>query len=459
MEKLYKGLGDIMKDSVDREIARCRENAHPFLLSCHEKDGKWGVWLDFGQNTLLVNPVALVNSLSNEGHQAGFFLPFGEPASCHFMFTTRYGKYSIAAQLGHSMLSISGQQMYMIDEYVSKSQTALENLKKVIDQGLPLAYHRKYLSSESILTCCSQVGVDAVLPSFFTLRVQDIKVESLLFEPQKDEWCENFMISLGNRGYRICLTHWDSNMEKIRHELESYVFEKKTTVKLPFDTSETVLRLERINALDSVSNVAHYKTFQYKDFIQVTIEPNEFVNMPVIKGICDEKEVIRTLYEGLLKMARQHPEHSDEEDLPSRMIIYNQYKSPIIEMFLRGESFKYDEYLIRQVHVKQVLTICPDYDYFMMDDEGDPYDLDDLQDKNGKTIVFPELESWASEMREIVVASETGKAYEKDWADYHARGLSLCSRLREMLSTETDIWYNPPFEDKTGTVKGMILMI
>lgn len=110
-------------------------------------------------------------------------------------------------------------------------------------------------------------------------------------------------------------------------------------------------------------------------------------------------------------------------------------------------------------HVKHVLRIEPEYDAIMYDEEDTAWSsLDDLYDNQGKPIDMPELISWQKEIEPIVVASNTGKPYEKDWINYHTRGLELAYKLREMLSDDFELWYSAPFEDKSGTIPKPILI-
>lgn len=101
---------------------------------------------------------------------------------------------------------------------------------------------------------------------------------------------------------------------------------------------------------------------------------------------------------------------------------------------------------------EHIIRICPDFKAYLWDDEDVTHDLADLQDKEGKPIVMPELDAWAQEIEPIVVASETGQPYEKDWADYHKRGQELARRLRRRLSSGYELWYETPYEDKSGTI-------
>lgn len=115
--------------------------------------------------------------------------------------------------------------------------------------------------------------------------------------------------------------------------------------------------------------------------------------------------------------------------------------------------------------VKHVLTICPDIDQLIVNEEGISLSPDksglirEVYDQNGNSIVFPEMLSWYKEIESIVIASETGEKYQKDWQEYHKRGLELAHQLREWLSDDFDLWYEAPFEDKSGTIPHPILIM
>ncbi len=79
-------------------------------------------------------------------------------------------------------------------------------------------------------------------------------------------------------------------------------------------------------------------------------------------------------------------------------------------------------------------------------------EYDELYDKEGNPIQMPELDEWANEIVQVVVASETGHPYEKDWSEYNRRGIDIAHRLRERLSPDFDLWYEAPFEDKSNTI-------
>ena len=123
-----------------------------------------------------------------------------------------------------------------------------------------------------------------------------------------------------------------------------------------------------------------------------------------------------------------------------------------MESYLKGIQREQNTYMLRQAIVKQIVRICPDYNEYLWDDEDAAVGLNEMYDKKGNPIQMPELDAWAQEMAPIVVASETGRPYEKDWVDYHKRGIDLAHQLRERLSPDFDLWYEAPFEDKSDII-------
>ena len=81
---------------------------------------------------------------------------------------------------------------------------------------------------------------------------------------------------------------------------------------------------------------------------------------------------------------------------------------------------------------------------------------DSLED--GNPIIMPELYEWQKEIEPMVVAFSVGEPYDKDWADYHRRGLYIAHKLRQVLSPDFDLWYEAPLEDRSRTIPQMLLI-
>lgn len=440
-------------------VAESEKNCTPFPIGFYQHEGVWGIWFQSGDEFLLVNPIELVSSVFADDEY--YLLEYynmehdGQKPKGHYYVIVRREDHAYHWKISHSELAFSESRSYTLNEYQNNTNNAINALYQAWIKNEPVAYDEKSdVTLEALEMCKKQMGIKAVLPSNYVLMNASVQEEEFHFHPVDDKWKEDYSIGIGNREYETILTDWDNDLERIRHQLETYVYERKAELKLSFDMSDTVVIFKKESALDQINETKDGYGYKYKDYALVEVRPNEFVNKPVLKGYCNEKEAIRTMYEGLLLHAMRLPlEKKQQYDNPPRMIAYNKIKSPLIEAFLKGERFTDDAYSIRQVHVEHVLTICPDYSQLYTDEEGLSGSLDILYNKEGKPIQMDELVKWQWEINPIVIASATGDDYSKDWADYHKRGWALSKQLRERLSTDFDLWYDCPWEDKSGTVK------
>lgn len=458
MEQIYKGIGMISPEMSRKEIEIIKQGATSFPLKLAKRQERWGIWMKISDALLLVNPIALVNTLFVDGEQYGFFQSYDDDKADKFSFRTDRRTYSVEVSLGHPLIEKKSSRVFMYEEYVGKIQSCCIGLAEKSREGQSLAYDEKEIPIEAVLVCAAQVELRSTLPSYYVVRTEDVITESFVFNPLDEEYHEQYEIKIGNRGYITWLTHWDSDMETIRHELESIVYEDDATIRLPFDMSETLIKMKKTNALDKVIHIGTGTGYEYKDYMLVEIHPNEFVHMPIIKGYCDKMSMIRSLYEGLLRMAIQHPD-TCEEGIPSCIVAYNKYKSPIIEYYLNKEHINYEKYAIRQVRIEHIIRIYPDADAYLWNEDNAAVGIDYLYDRKGDAIEMTEFDDWAKEAYPIIVASETGQPYEKDWVDYHRRGLEMAQTLRNKLSTDFDLWYEAPWEDKSDIIEKPMLII
>ena len=461
MDILYEknDVRSAVNQKVLNQISEAEKKCTPFPVSCQQREGVWGIWLQSGDEFLLVNPIELVSSVFAD--DVYYLLEYynkefnGQKPKGYFYAKIWCENHAYHWRLSHTILSFSGTRSFTIDEYLDKTKNAIDELYQAWSKNELVAYNDKSdVKLEALELCKQQMEIRAAMPSNYVLMNASVQEEVFQFHPVDDEWNEDYSIGIGNRAYKTTLTNWDNDLERIRHELETYIYEREAELKLYFDTSETIVIIKKESVLDQINESMGGCSYNYKDYALVEIHPNEFVHKPILKGYCNEKETIRTMYEGLLCHALRMPlEATSDIDLPTKMVAYNKIKSPLIEAFLKGERFTDDAYSIRQVHVEHVLTICPDYGQLYTDEEGLSGGLDILYDKEGKPIQMNELVEWQWEINPIVVASATGDDYSKDWPDYHKRGLELAKQLRERLSTDFDLWYDCPWEDKSGTLK------
>lgn len=450
---------------LDR-ITEAEKDCTPFPIGCHQREGVWGIWFKSGDEFLLVNPIELVSSVfvDDEYYLLEYYNRVfdGQKPKGHFYVIVRREDHAYHWKKSHSELAFSESRSYTYNEYQNKTNNAINALYQAWIKNEPVAYDEKSdVTLEALEMCKKQMEIKAVLPSNYVLMNASVQEEDFHFHPVDDKWNEDYSIGIGNREYKTFLTNWDNDLERIRHQLEAFIYERKAELKLSFDMSDTVVIFKKESVLEQINETKDGYGYKYKDYALVEVHPNEFVNKPVLKGYCNEKEAIRTMYEGLLLHAMRLPfEKKQQYDNPPRMAAYNKIKSPLIEAFLKDEHCGDEAYSIRQVHVKHILTIDPDIMQLLYDEEGvTREELESAYDKDGKSIKVEDLLEWQKEIEPIVIASETGETYEKDWADYHLRGLDLAKQLRERLSTDFDLWYDCPFEDKSGTLKKCRLVV
>lgn len=457
MDIIYKGFWSICPKRSRKEIEIEKRGASEFPLfleNCHKA---WGIWLKLSDKMLLVNPITLVNTLYIDGEQYDFFESLENDDSDKYLLWTERKDYSVEVTLENLQLENKSVHIIMFEEYVDKIQSCCLGLAEKVREGCSIAYDEREIPKDSILACAAQVELQATLPSYYFVRTSDVMIEPFVFNPQRHD--EKYEIGLGNRRYKTFLTHWDSDMEAIRHELESIVYETETVVRLSFDMTETLVKMKKVKVLDKVNRSDDGTGYQYKDYMLVEIHPNDFVQMPILTGYCDIKEMIRSFYEGLLQMAIRHPEKGSEIDVPFRMVAYNKYKSPLIESYLKNQYVGNEKCAIRQVHVEHILTIDPDHEQLFINEKGISLVDEKIIGVDGNVVNLDKLIAWQKEMESIVVVLGTGTDYNIDWADYHQRGMALAHQLRAELPPSYDIWYKKPWEDKSDFTKRPILII
>lgn len=460
------------KENVDKKnqemmnmIAAEEATCYDFSISCQQRLGVWGIWFNDEDDYLLVDPLDLVNSIyeDDDYYMLEVYVKDETPKpEGHYVVAAHKWEHCFSWRILHTHSNGMRQYQFTYNDYIRKIKSCIQKLFDVLIAGENVAYNKLDVCIENIEMCKKQLDVTTVVPSHYMLMTNSISLETFIFQPLKDNWVEHYEIGIGNRSYKTWLTHWDNDMELIRHQFESYIYDKKATIELNFDGLPTTLKLNYRKIMDKHEDTGDGYKYSYKDYVLVEIIPNGFAHMPIIKGYCEEKATIRTLYEGLLFMACMHPKDgkdSAHDDYPSTLVAYNRYKSPVIESFLKGEEQIPNTYNTRQVHIDEILRIDPDFNCYIWDREGAGADVSCFNDKDGNPIEMKEFDEWAYEMKNIIIVSETGEPYEKDWTDYHRRGIALAYKLRELLPDSTDLWYEAPFEDKSNTIPHRILIL
>ena len=448
------GIIEKENEEVCKEITLVESICTDFDISYHERNGKWGIWMRIGDGELLINPIDLVSSLYRDDTYIFTYYTDRHISKCHV--NMRNDEYSFRWSIQCGVLSLYKIFHFKFADYIKAIREAINALYHRYTNGSHLAYNQGDCDKDSLRMCCKQLLIPALTPSYYKKMAKEVLLEELIFHPAHHE--EQFRIGIGDRTYTTFLSDWDNSFEGIRNQFEMLIFNHESEIKISFDTSYTIISIKFCSILDQAIATGNGTGFTYKDYALVKIYSNEFANMPIIAGYCDRRQVVKTLYEGLLGLMLQY---STQYTDITRAEAYNMIKSPKIEQYIRNEHQDSYKASIRQVRVKDVVEICPDYDQFALSKftDGPDYSIssngeidESLYDKDGNPIVMPHLKKWKDELNWIVIASEAGIAYEKDWENYHARGLAIAKELREKLSSDFDLWYSAPFEDKSGTI-------
>ena len=469
MELLYtrNGLIDRENQKALYEVEGTNKLCVKCNISCKEVDGAWGIWFHYHDDELLVNPLDLVNSIFEDdtyylleqrsnSESVMFCVSIRMEDFCYTWFIFNPNKPDVTCMI------------FSLQDYIDTIRISIDSLNNVWGKGVSTAYSDAFdCELESIRMCSKQLNVSGGTPGYYRLMTKDVKTEDFTFHPVKDDFVEKYTIGIGDRQYNTFLTHWDNDYEQIRHQLEMLAYTQKAEIELSFDMSDSILKIERRSVLDQMINVEDGTRFEYKEYALVEIIPNEFAKMPIVKGYCDYKKTIRIFYEGLLWLAMTHSKSGAPQDhVPSRMVAYNKIKSPIVEHLITNNYRDEKSYETRQQIIKTILTIDPDYDQVLIDQDGCSYSFysegvleEDICDKDGKPIYMKEMYEWQQEIEPIVIASATGQPYSKDWEDYHKRGLKFAHELRKRLSADIDLWYVAPYEDKSGIIDHPMLIL
>ena len=468
METVY-GRGDFLENiqkkilgNIECDIRACV----PFDIYCGEEQGKWGIWMKTECGTFLVYCIDLVNSIFIDKTYNMMEICSGDE-STYLDVEIHKGQHCYSWRMGPGITNGIKILSFNFVEYVGKIRSCMNALYAAFQEGKPIAYTQPSLKIETIGMALEQLKLTATLPSYYQLTTKDVVVEELTFEPDpEDEYNEYISVGIGNRKRWLELNHWSNNYNSIRHQLEMFAYRREATIEWNCHMLGVRLILKQVSVLDKTEQVGEGTGFKYKEYALVEIRPERFY-IPTIKGYCIIEDALATIYEGFLALAMKHKLTMTEEerkyngDEPLLLDAYNMFKSPLLERCITkvsNDALTPDQ---REVKVKEILRICPDVDAVLWNLENEVLAVDketgliddDVYDKDGQPLILVGLQEWADEVFPVIVNAAVNKSMDFDWEDYHKRGLVLAQELRKKLSPDFDLWYEAPFEDKSGIVK------
>lgn len=436
-----------------------------FTLTYKEIDGVTAIWFELDGRFWIVDPCVLFNGMLNSDNQ-----------NCDLLYETLadssmgcWVKQSIC-KFGNCFWKITKwledtacALVFGLDEYLEGVEACIDGLYADVVNGRQTVYDG-FIKPEEIYKIHSQMKI--AIPLVGGYDCSDVNIEKFIFECPTAEYdrndrawmnCVPFELAIGNRN--MCSFVWleYSDIRLLRILLETYCYCGEAIIELDRDDDTLVIRLRR--------GIQYPVTYGSKaisgNFVEVVVLPN-LDGSAAIVGICDEKETIKELYEGLLNIGRIGYE-CEKDELGeswqySPIVFYNHIKSPIIERYLSGIKQNDNVIAERQRVIHHVFTISPDYIHELgwMTGHNIPVGIDKddvvtLKDEDeGRelcSVNVPGLFEWVDEFERLSdgVNSTMGKMDVEDW---HRRGLLLAKELKKKLPGDIDLWYGYPFEDE-----------
>ncbi len=303
----------------------------------------------------------------------------------------------------------------------------------------------------------------------YTIEPFALKINHLKRKCKQELWPNSvpYEIHIGEWNVSLGLEDYDTDLDAIRHAIERYVFDFETEIKLMDEVRPCVINLKRCRVLKPEKYSRQPWVDRYADVVRIKVKTNLHNDSYDKIAYCDEKACIGQLYFPLLYFAKvgclechgnEFKNHRREYSRwrCSPLVFYNIIKSPIIEAFLSGQKRNAYEVFKRQVEIRAIYTINPDYCATLYHDTEGVYDGPDKDDSlefyNHEDnlickIVVPGILAWCNEFNSV---SPFGNEYKKfDWTSWHKRGLELAKEMRQKLSDNVVLWYEHPFEEHT----------
>ncbi|MBR5653863.1 MAG: hypothetical protein IKX22_07250 [Prevotella sp.] len=333
------------------------KNTDRFELKVANGIDKPAIWFRLHEREVLVNPFVLYNLLwdcsrkdyFSRGITANFQIFKDEV--CGYFHDNAIGFYNIEFERS---------------SFVESALKALDNLCETTIKGELSAYKGFVTATAEQM----KVGLnDLIIPrSYYQIREDEITVERFSFnfvEPYNFD--SHFEITIGNRKYESYLSDWSNDFNRIRLEIEKSLqtYFADSEINLHYEDSPTIIRLRKKELYDS----DYWPTNKY--MTKVTIVPDGFSKAPNMFGWCDSRQLIRSLYLGLLSICVNETDWFDcgydgnWEDF--RLATYNKLQSCVIENYIKG--VKEDDYTFfpRQRVIDSVPAMLEDYENLKQD--------------------------------------------------------------------------------------------
>ncbi len=305
---------------------------------------KPAIWFRIHEREVLIFPLNLYNALWGDYSQ--FLFSKEIKASFRIFKDSVYGSFHDDI-FGYYYINFAK------DCFIDSAIQTLHDLSDAILRGEETAYGKyKKNTAEHLKTG---------LLDLENKRKNDegVTIEHFSFKFIEAYCCDtDYVISIGNRSLTTPISNWSTIFNWIRSSIENFIFsnEGPNDVNIYFEDSPTIIRF-RSQFKDENSK---------KRCVRLEIIPNTFVCEPNIYGICETREVISSLYLGLLELCITETDYFDDVNISTtwedfRLATYNKLQSCIIENFIMGVEESETSCLPRQRILNTVEEMLEDY--------------------------------------------------------------------------------------------------
>lgn len=245
------------------------------------------------------------------------------------------------------------------ESFLISAQDSIKALCEAVLSGKEIIYEDvKSVSAKKLL-----IGLENIVvpQSYYHILRDEIDVEPFSFnfvEPYDID--TGFGIKIGRQEFHAYLSDWSTDFNRLRIYIEEFVLHMSSEIKLYFEDSPTIIRINRRTIYDS-----NYWAIK-KDIVRVVIIPNDFIKEPNVYGWCEPHQLISSLYLGLLNLCIVESNYFDDDTYGRdwgkfRLATYNKLQSCVIEDYILGLEEDEFTYRPRQRVINTVDEMLKDY--------------------------------------------------------------------------------------------------
>lgn len=304
-----------------------------FEYKVAEGTDKPAIWFSLQGKEVLIFPLVLYHSLWGCNSEKFYLSPgilariskFNNEVICDFKDESR-GDYRIEYQKPHFVDSAIKSLIDLCNAVVNGEQTVYEDDFK-------------------------EKAAKRMLDGLKDRKFEKNMIERFTFNFVEPYACDtHFVITIGDRGYEAYLSDWTTDFNRIRLDIERFLltYHEETEIKLFFEDSPTIIRLRN-----------------FSSEAKVTIIPDEFVGGPYLFGNCETRQLVKSLYLGLLGICIRETSWFDRSDEGNwnefRIATYNKLQSSVIENYIKGIEEDDFSFFPRQRIIRSVEAMKEDY--------------------------------------------------------------------------------------------------